>query len=161
MATFTLKNAGYLTTATAVTFSGTQTINSLTDNEWTNLSDEIDNSTNKYKYVDLELVLGSAAFTGSDSGIEVYLIPTVDGTNYPSWTGDTTSDKQENVPFFVGFIPTTGATAAQRGVLAGKDKVELPAGKYKYGIRNRGNVTLASSGNTLSWRPSSDISTDA
>lgn len=145
----TLKNSGYAAAAASVSFTGTQTLASLTDNEWTDLSDEIDNSSNKYAYVDLELVLGSAAFTGADSGIEVYLVPTVDGTNYPSWLGNSTSDAPQNNGFFVGFIPTTGATAAQRGVLR---KIELPAGKYKWGIRSRANVTLASSGNTLSWR---------
>lgn len=151
MANVTL--SGYLTTATAVAWTGaTQKIDSLTDNEWTDLSDEIDNSTNKYAFVDLELVLGSAAFTGSDSGIEVYLIPTVDGTNYPSWTGNVTSDETENNGFFVGFMATTASTAAQRMTLV---RVPLPNGKYKYGLRNRGNVTLASSGNTLSWRPHS------
>jgi len=147
-----LKLSGYFAAAASVSFSGTQTINSLTDNEYTDLSDEIDNSTNKYVFVDLELVLGSAAFTGTDSGIEVYIVPSIDGTNYPTWTGNGTSDEQENNPYYVGFIPTTGTTAAQRGVLM---RVRLPNGKYKYGIRNRGNVTLASSGNTLSWRPHS------
>mgnify|MGYP001767458039 CR=1 FL=1 len=158
MTTLTVKRSGYLTTAAAVTFSGTQTLNSLTDNEFTDLSDEIDNSTNKYVYADLDLVLGSAAFTGTDSGIEIYLIPCIDGTNYPTWTGNGTSDEQENSRFCVGFIPTTGTTAAQRGVLM---NVELPSGKYKWACRNRGNVTLASSGNTLSWRPHSDVATDA
>jgi len=158
MTTLTVKKSGYLAAAAAVAFSGTQTLNSLTDNEWTDLSDEIDNSTNKYASVDLDLVLGSAAFTGADSGIEIYLIPCIDGTNYPTWTGNTTSDKQENLPFFVGFILTTGTTAAQRGALL---DVELPNGKYKWGCRNRGNVTLAGSGNTLSWRPHSEINTDA
>lgn len=146
----TLKNSGYAVAAAAVTFSGTQTLNSLADNEYTNLSDEIDNSTNRYAYVDLELVLGSAAFTGSDSGIEFYLVPSVDGTNYPDWTGNVTSDETENNNYFVGFAATTASTAAQRMVLR---KIELPAGKYKWAVRNRGNVALAGSGNTLSWRP--------
>lgn len=158
MTTLTVKLSGYLASAAAFTFSGTQTLNSLTDNEWTDLGDEVDNSTTKYAMADLELVLGSAAFTGTDSGVEVYLVPSVDGTNYPTWTGNGTSDEQENNGFFVGFIPTTGTTAAQRGVLM---NVELPNGKFKPACRNRGNVTLASSGNTLSWRPRSEIATDA
>lgn len=147
-----LTRSGYLASAASVTFSGTQTLNSLTDNEFTDLSDEIDNSTNKYMFADMELVLGSAAFTGTDSSIELFLVPTVDGTNYPTWTGNGTSDEQENTPFFVGAFSTTGTTAAQRAVLR---DVPLPNGKYKWGVRNRGNVTLASSGNTLSWRPHS------
>lgn len=150
MPTATLKLSGFAAAAAAVVFSGTQTINSLLDNEWTNFSDEIDNLTNLYAFVDLELVLGSAAYTGTDSGMEIYLIPTVDGTNYPTWTGDVTTDQQANNIFFVGFIPLTGTTAAQRGTLL---RVALPNGKYRWGVRNRGNVTLAATGNTLSWRP--------
>lgn len=145
-----LKLSGYKASATAVVFSGTQTLASLADNEFTDLSDEIDNSTNLYAFADLDLILGSAAFTGTDSGIEVYLIPTVDGTTYPTWTGNGTSDEQENVPFFVAFIPTTGTTAAQRGIAR---DVPLPNGKFKFACRNRGNVALASSGNTLYYRP--------
>lgn len=141
---------GYETTEAAITWAAGQSLTSLTNDEYTDLSDEIDNSSNLYVYVDLRMVLGSAAFTGTDSGIECYLIPTVDGTNYPTWTGNGTTDEQENNPFFVGFIPTTGTTAAQAGVLRG---VELPSGKYKWAFRNRGNVTLAASGNTIYWRP--------
>ena len=148
----TLKLSGYLATETAITFSGTQQLNSLTDNEYTDLSDEVDNSSNKYFAVDLRLVIASAAFTGTDSGIEIYLVPTVDGTNYPTWTGNGTSDEPENTPFLVGFCPFTGTTAAQACVLR---SVELPQGKYKWAVRNRGNVSLAGSGNTIYWRPGS------
>lgn len=154
MADLTL--SGYFAAAATVAFSGTQTINSLTDNEYTDLSDAIDNSTDKYAFVDLELVLGSAAFTGTDSGVELYLVPSVDGTNYPTWAGNGTADEQENTVFFVGFFPLTGTTAAQRATLL---RVPLPNGLYKYGLRNRGNVTLAGSGNTLKWRPHSYSST--
>lgn len=148
----TLKLTGYLAAEAAIVFSGTQTINSALDNEYTNWSDEIDNSTNLYFSADLRIVLASAAFTGTDSGIEIYLIPTVDGTNYPTWTGDTATDQQQNNPFFVAFVPTTGTTAAQAMVVTG---IELPQGKYRWAVRNRGNITLAASGNSIFWRPSS------
>lgn len=148
----TLTLSGYLTTEAAVAWASGQALASLTDNEFTDLSDEIDNSTNKYRFADLRMVLASAAFTGTDSGIECYVIPTVDGTNYPTWTGNGTTDEQENAFFYVGFIPTTGTTAAQAGVL---ERVPLPNGKFKFGFRNRGNVTLAASGNTIYWRPHS------
>ncbi len=156
MATTTLKLAGYLASLTAVAWTGaTQKIDSLTDNEWTDLSDEIDNSSNLYAYADLELVLSSAAFTGADSGIEIYIVPTIDGTNYPSWLGNSTSEAQQNQLHQVAFLFTTGGTAAQRMVTPEIAPVRLPNGKFKFGIRNRGNVSLASSGNTLSWRPHS------
>lgn len=150
MANLTL--SGYLDTEAAIVWTSGQDLISLVDNEFTDLSGEVDNSTNKYVYADLRLVLASAAFTGGDSGLECYLIPSVDGTNYPTWTGNSTADEQENTAFFVGFIPFTGTTAAQAGILR---DVNLPNGKYKWGFRNRGNVTLASSGNTVYWRPHS------
>ena len=147
-----LTRSGYLASASSIAWTSGQSLNSLTDNEFTDLSDEVDNSTNKYMYADVEIVLASAAFTGTDSGIEVYLIPSQDGTNYPTWTGNGTTDEQENVGFFVGFVPTTGTTAAQRMVLR---DVALPNGKYKWGFRNRGNVSTAASGNSATWRPHS------
>lgn len=153
MATLTL--SGYLAAATAVVFSGTQTLVSLVDNEWTDLSDEIDNSTNKYALADLDLILASAVFTGADSGIEVFVVPTVDGTTYPTWTGNSTADAQEQEKHFVAFLPLKAATQAQRAATPAGSPVALPQGKFKFGVRNRGNVTLASSGNTLYWRPHS------
>lgn len=150
----TLKLAGFQASAAAVAWTGaTQKIDSLTDNEWTDLSDEIDNSTNLYFGCILELVLGSAAFTGSDSGVEVYIVPTIDGTNYPDWTGNSTSDAPEQAGYFVAFLPIKASTSAKRVVSDPEGPIELPQGKFKFGLRNRGNVALASSGNTLSYRP--------
>lgn len=152
----TLKLSGYLATAQTVAWTGaTQKIDSLTDNEWTDLSDEIDNSTNLYPFADIDLALGSAAFTGADAGIEVYIVPTVDGTNYPDWTGNSTSDAPGQAHYFAAFLPLAASTSAKRVVSSSQYAIELPQGKFKFGIRNRGNVSLASSGNTLYWRPKS------
>ena len=154
MANVTL--SGYLASAISIAWAGaSQKIDSLTDNEWSDLSDEIDNSTNKYYLADLDLALGSAAFTGSDAGIEVYIVQTVDGTNYPDWTGNTTSEAPEQSHYFVAFMPLTAATAARRVVSSSQSPVKMPNGKFKFGIRSRANVTLAGSGNTLYYRPHS------
>jgi hypothetical protein len=150
MVTFTL--SGYLAGAAAVAWASGQDLDSLTDDEWTDLTDAIDNSTNKYALVDLELVLGSAAFAGTDSIIEAYLIASVDGTNYGDWTGNVTTNEQENQPYLVFSFTTSGATAAQRLI---KKRVALPNGLYKWGFRNKSGVTLAASGNTFKWRPHS------
>ena len=158
MATWTERLSGYLATAISIAWASGQTFASLTDNEYTDASDEVDNSTNKYPRCDVEIVLASAAFSGADSGIEVYIIPTIDGTNYPTWTGNGTADEQENNGFYVGFASTTGTTAAQRMVIR---DIDLPQGKYKWGFRNRGNVTLAASGNSATFRPHGAASTDA
>lgn len=150
MANLTL--SGYLASAASVTFSGTQTLNSLSDNEYTDLSDEIDNSTNKYAFADFYLEMGSAAYAGVDSGYELFVVPSVDGTNYPTWTGNGTSDESENALFYAGFMPTTASTAAQKMVLR---QVPLPQGKFKLAVRSRANVAGPASGNTLYWRPHS------
>lgn len=154
MADATAKLSGYL--ASAATCLTTE-LDSLTDNNHCSLGSEIDNSTNKYLLADFELYLASAAFTGTDSGIELYIVPSVDGTNYPTWTTGT-SDEQENVVYYAGFFPTTGTTATQRCALV---RVPLPQGKWKPAVRSRANVTLASSGNTVSWRPHGYLADEA
>lgn len=142
--------SGYKAAAAAVAWTSGQALASLTDDEYTDLTDAIDNSTNLYAFADLELVLGSAAYTGTDSNVAVYLLPSVDGTNYPDWTGNGTSDEQENEQYLVGVFRTSGATAAQRLVIR---DVPLPNGLYKYGFRNQTGITLPASGNTCKWRP--------
>lgn len=147
-----LKSTGYQTTLQSIAWTSGQALNSAADSEWTDLSDEIDNTSNLYVMADVEIVLASAAFTGVDSGIGVYIIPSADGTNYPNWTGNVATDEQENTQYFVGFGTTSGSTAAQRIVVR---DVALPAGKYKFAFRNQGGVALAASGNSAGWRPHS------
>jgi hypothetical protein len=139
----------YLEDATAAVFAGTQQIDSLLDNEWTDLSDEIDNSSLRAPFMDLELALGSAAFTGTDSAIEIYVIASIDGTTYPDWTGNVTTDEQENNKHFRGSMTTNADTSAQ---IMSLESVNVPPGKFKFGIRSRAGVTLAASANDLSYR---------
>lgn len=125
----------------------TTELNSLASGSVSALSAEVDNSTNKYRFSDLHLVLASAAFAGSPA-IDVYLVPTVDGTNYPDF--DTAASPSiVNNNYYVGSITIKPTTAAKRGVLRG---VLLPPGKYKWALRNSTTVALAASGNTLAER---------
>ena len=144
--------SGYKAAAQSVTFSGTQTLVSLLDNEWTNVSDEIDNSSSKYMMADWEIVLGSyTAGTTGDEAIELYIIPSVDGTNYPDYTGNVVTEQQENNQYYVGsFTIKQSGAAAKRATLR---NVALPNGTFKVAVRNRTNATLAASGSTLKWRP--------
>jgi len=140
--------SGYKAAAAAITWGSGQEIDQLQDNEWTDLSDEIDNGTNKYMFVDLYFDLGSAAFAAG-SAIEAYLIPSVDGTTYPTWTGNVTTDQQENQQYFVGSVTTTATTAVQDIVLR---EISLPNGVYKWGFRNSAGVELNAT-NLIYWRP--------
>lgn len=145
-----IRLSGYKATESSVAWTSGQALNSASDDEWTDLSDEVDNSSNLYAACDLHVVLASAAFTGSGSQIEAYIVPTVDGTNYPNWTGNVTSAEPENGQYWVATLATSQATEAQRIVAR---NIGLPNGKFKWAFRNTTGVALAASGNTAAWRP--------
>ena len=128
-------------------------LNADANDTWSNLSAEFDNSTNGYMFMDIEVYLGAASWSGADSAYEIYVVPSLDGANYPDviFDGSATGDAQQNNQYFVGSITTIGSTSvAQRQVIRG---VEVPNGKFKIGGRNRTNQTLAATGNTIKWRP--------
>ncbi len=134
---------------TAIAFNGTRTLASLAADEWTNLADEINNTTQgKALFADFHIALGSAAFTGADSAIELYLLAPGNADVYPDWTGDGIVDLQEQNVHFVGSFTTSAATAAQELYLR---DVEIPPGKWKIGVRSRAPVALNAT-NTLYYR---------
>lgn len=146
MATIT-KN--YKETVQTVSFTGTQTLASLANGEWTDASSAIDNTAG-YPFADFEFVCTAVAFAGGTSAIELYIIPQVDGTNYANYNGGgTTTDEQENQQLYVGEFVTSGANEAQRLALR---NVELPDGNFRVGLRNRGGADLAATGSTLKYR---------
>ena len=124
-------------------------LDSLANLTWSGLSAEQDNTTNGYLFADIIVDLASLTPTGADAAIEVYLVPSVDGTNYPNFTESGTSEEQENNAYFVGSVSLSLDTEAQHQVIR---QVELPAGKFKIGIRNQANVGLGASGNTVKLR---------
>jgi len=128
-------------------------LNADLDDTWSALSGEIDNSTNGYMLMDIEVVLASADFTtpgGADMAIEVYIVPSIDGTNYPDYIEAGVAESQENNQYFVGSVTVHSVNAAFNGSIRG---VEVPIGKWKLGVRNRANRTLAATLNTIKWRP--------
>ena len=124
-------------------------LNSLADNGWSALSAPINNSVVRYQLMDIEVNLGSVAFTGPDSAIDIYLVPSLDDTNYPTYVETGAADEQENNQYYIGSVVLSGATGAQRHVLR---YVACTTGFFKIGIRNRGNVGLAATGNTVTYR---------
>lgn len=144
------KLSGYKVTEISIAWTSGQGLNSLADNETTDLSDEVDNSTNLYALADVHLYLASVSFTGTDAQVRVYLVPSVDGTNYPTWDGNTITPGNTNKDYYVGKISVKATAAACRGILR---NVGLPNGKYKWAFRSEANVALAASGNTVAFRP--------
>jgi hypothetical protein len=125
-------------------------LNNLADDTWSAVSSEIDNSTNGYMFMDIEADLASITPTGADAAIELYVVPSVDGTQYPSTSNSGTADEQENNQYFVGSIVLSLDAEVQIHMLRG---IEVPTGKWKMFVRNRSNVSLAASGSTIKWRP--------
>lgn len=142
-----VRNSGYK--AAAQTALSTE-LNSLANDTWSSLSTEVDNSLLGYMFADFEVDLASLTPTGADAAVELYLVPSVDDTQYPNFTETGTADEQENNAYFIGSVTLSLDAEVQIQVLRG---VELPPGKFKIGLRNRANVGFAASGNTVKWRP--------
>ena len=142
--------SGYQAAAQTVAFASGQAFVGCLDNEWSSLSDEQDNSTNKWLFADIEIDIPSyTAGSVGDEAIEIYIVPSADDSQYPSWTGDTTNDAQENNIHFVGSIPVSQGASVKVGVLRA---VALPPGLWKMAVRNRSGGTIPASA-TLKYRP--------
>lgn len=116
-------------------------LNGLTSNNVSALSAEQDNSTNKYLYTDVEVYLDTINVSSTTAEVRVYLVPCVDGANYPEFDTGTTSPGAHNNNYYVGTVRIKASNAAHRGVLR---QVPLPPGKYKWAVRNVTGVALAS-----------------
>ena len=142
-----VRNSGYK--AAAQTALSTE-LNTLTNDSWSALSAEIDNSTNGYMFADIEFDLSSITPTGADAAVELYLVPSIDDTQYPTYTETGSADEQENNQYFVGSVTLSLDAEIHIHTIRG---IELPPGKFKFGIRNRSNVALGATGSTVKWRP--------
>jgi hypothetical protein len=142
-----VRNSGYKAAAQAGL--GTE-LNSLANATWSALSGEMDNSTNGYMFADFEFAMASITPTGADAAVELYLVPSVDDTQFPTYTESGAAEEQENNQYFVGSVTLSLDAEVHIHTLRG---IELPPGKWKIGVRNQSNVALAASGSTVKWRP--------
>ena len=111
------------------------------------ISSEVDNSSDLKRWGDLEVTMGaSVTSSGVDARIDVYLIPTYDGTNYPvpGSAGTTFTGT-----YFVGSISsvdtvgTVAVTSFTNGVLR---SILLPPTKFKIGLVNELGATTTATG---------------
>lgn len=120
----------------------TTDLNSLANNAAA-LSSAIDNDTDLDVYADFELVVTYGTNPTNQSLVELYIVRTVDGTNFEdaSTTGPV-------VPRggFVGGFSLQATTSAQRIVIP---EVRLPPRDFKVMVINKSGQTMAASGNTL------------
>jgi hypothetical protein len=139
-------HSGYKHAATTVTFT-TNLFDAMAVDEWTAASDEIDNSSLLYLFMDIHVTLGSAAFTGAS--LPIYLIPSIDDTLFGDWrAAGATTDEEVNESYFIGSVTTSTDTAAQELTLR---NVACPPGKFKLGIRNKTAVILGAT-NVMKFR---------
>lgn len=113
----------------------------------TALSGEIDNLTGLYEYVDLEVYLASITTGSAVPYIAVYVLASVDGTNYEDGSAGTPGVIPTRQPDAMLPLPVS-ATGALRRVAV---NIPVPPLKIKLLLVNGAGVGLAASGNTLKY----------
>lgn len=113
------------------------------------ISGAIDNSTNLDLYMDLQLEIKYTSSAPSAGVIvaEVYLVPTVDGTNYSEGSASITPQASRMVATFESRNGST-SNFEYLDTLG----IPIPVGSFKLLLVNKSGKTLASSGNTLKYR---------
>ena len=107
---------------------------------------EIDNSTGLDTHMDVEFVVNTQGGARSTGGhIAVFLIPTIDGTNYTF--GDASTDPPADK--LVATMALDAATTARR---IGSQMIPVPPGKFEILFENKTGQALAASSNTASYR---------
>jgi hypothetical protein len=122
-----------------VSILGTE-INSLA-NDAAVTSAVVSNTTEDDQYADFELVVTYGVAPVADKTVDMYLVRSVDGTNYEDGTA-----ARPPAGGFVGSFVLDAVTSAQRKVLAG---VMLPPLSFKILLVNKAGQAMAASGNTL------------
>jgi hypothetical protein len=121
----------------------TTELNSLADSSFSAASTAIDNETDLYLYIDLEVVLASLS-PAAGAFVDVWLEASLDGTNYPDH-----GKALQTATLLTTLQLDTAASAAQRIT---QRLIPIPPLKFKLSLRNKAGVALNASGNTLKYR---------
>lgn len=119
----------------------TTELNSLANGSLSSLSAAIDNATDLYQYMSLELNLASLTPVAPNR-CDIYLFPSIDGTNYADGSISLSQC------FLCSILVTTGAGVK----LSTAVNLLIPPLKFKLGLYNQTGVSLAASGSTLEYR---------
>lgn len=93
-------------------------------------------------FADLELAVTFASAPTAGSVVEVYILPSIDGTVYPD--GSTTVLPQSSL--YVGGFAVRAVTTAQKLLVRG---VAMPPGMFKVLVQNTTNQAFPASGSTV------------
>jgi hypothetical protein len=138
----TIKQNGYSAAASQVLTTG---LNALADAGQA-VTTAIDNSSTLDLYDDVELAVTFASAPTAGKTVALFLLPSVDGSNY----GDGDASTANTPSHFVGTFVARAVGTAQRLMLRG---VQLPPGLFKYQLINNSGVAFTASGHTLTRRP--------
>lgn len=106
-----------------------------------------DNTTNRYYYAMFELELGSVDLSAQNNpAIELYLVPSYDGTNYADTGDDTSTTILPPAQYLVAVMGVEESSAAHRAV---SPHVMLDPVKYTPVVVNKTGAALAASANEL------------
>lgn len=138
----TIKLEAYQTAITALTASNLASL----ANGARVISAAIDNGTNLALYCDVEVDLDYATAPAAGAQIELYFVPSVDGTNYLD--GSTTVDPPASC--LVGIVDLQAVNTVQR---RGLRYVAMPPGLFKVLLKNTGGQALDATGSAVTLRP--------
>lgn len=123
---------------------GGTAFNSLADGSGA-ITSEIDNGSGLKRWGDLEVTQGGAVTSsGLDARIDVYLVPTYDGTNYPTPGGATTFTASQYVGS-ISSVETVGTVAVTNFTNGTLRQILLPPTKFKIGLVNELGAAFNSS----------------
>ena len=130
-----------LVAASASTGLMTTELNSLANGSSALGSTVLDNSTGLYLFLNAQLNVTFGSNPTANNTVDLYLIPSLDGTNY----SDSASTPNQ---LYVGSFPLRAVTTAQKIALL-PSGVPLGPFKYKPFIVNNAGVAFPASGSTL------------
>lgn len=105
----------------------------------------IANNTGLYPYINLELKLASVNYiTATGLAVYVWFLPTIDGTNYESYTEASGSARPADV-----IIPLTNYSGSQRIPIT---NVPIPPLDFVMLLKNNVSAAFPAADNTLTYR---------
>ena len=119
-------------------------LNSLTNSSITTPA-SIFNNTTGARFADFELLVTYGTNPTDGSQVDLYIVPSLDGTNYADGSSSIVAANNYSGSFIL-----RATTSAQRLVLR---DISIPSCKFKVHLKNLAGQTTSSSGNTLRMLP--------